>query len=167
MMARTALIGAAWLMAAPALAQDAAPDAASMLITPQEASVSAAAFAAEPNGPTTVTKQFLPTGADPLAPALEVLAPHTEAPIVPPFDVAVTAHPQGGASISRQSLRIKYGFFRFDVTDRMMKLGKWDGNTFLISHTDAPAGTHLFYVSLSDNAGHAASTTVKVVVKKP
>ena len=165
MMARWAMVaaGAFGAMAAPAAAQD----TATMLITPQEAEVSAAAFAAEPNGPPIVSKQFLSAGPDPMAPVLEVLQPHTESPIVPPFDVAVTAHPQGKAAIRRESLRIKYGFFKFDVTDRMMKLGRWDGNTFLIQHSDAPAGTHLFYVSLADTAGHVASTTVKVVVKKP
>ncbi len=158
------IVAGTWgAMAAPAAAQD----AAAMLITPQEAAVSAAAFAAEPNGPPVVTKQFLAAGPDPLAPELEVLKPHTESPIVPPFDVAVMAHPQGSAAIKRDSLRIKYGFFKFDVTDRMMKLGRWDGNMFLIQHSDAPAGTHLFYVSLADTAGHVAATTVKVVVKKP
>lgn len=134
------------------------------LVTDDEAAASAKAFAEQPEGPPDIAaKAFLPGSTT--GPALEVLTPKLDTPTTPPFDVRVVAHPREGLSIDRASIRVRYGFFRIDVTQRMLALGRWQGNEFIVSQAKAPKGTHWFYVSLTDSAKQVSTVAVKVVVK--
>ncbi|WP_421849621.1 hypothetical protein [Novosphingobium sp.] len=138
--------------------------AAGSLVSDAEATASAKAFAAHPGGP--AAEKGLNLGkSNPMAPTIEVLEPHVDAATNPPFDVRVVAHPHDGLAIDHNSIRVRYGFFRIDVTQRMLALGHWQGNEFIVNHANAPAGTHWFYVSLADTARQEANVAVKVVVK--
>lgn len=161
---RTAIIAlstALWLAAGGPLA---ARNGATSLVTDAEAAASAKAFADQPEGPPALAaKAFLPGSAT--GPTIEVLAPRLDVPTSPPFDVRVVAHPRDGLSIDRSSIRVRYGFFRIDVTQRMLALGHWQGNEFIVSRAQAPKGTHWFYVSLTDSAKQVSTVAVKVVVQ--
>lgn len=140
-------------------------DAAS-LVSPDEASASAKAYALHPEGPELSTEKALTLGGQSdLAPKIEVLEPKLGASTTPPFDVRVVARPRDGQTIDRSSIRIRYGFFRIDITQRMLSLGRWQGNEFIVSRAKAPTGTHWFHVTLADTARQTASVSVKVVVK--
>ena len=157
-----AIVASAMLTGATARAPH---QASPMLIDPAAASASAAAFAAHPEGPVIPTQKALALdGSGNLAPTLEVVAPKVDIPAHPPFDVRVIAHPRDGLGIDRNSIRIQYGFFRVDVTQRMLSLGHWHGDEFVVSHAYAPTGTHWFYVTIADTAHHAGNVAVKVVV---
>lgn len=150
-------------MAGPANAQGQGLPAGS-LVSDAEAVASAKAFAAHPGG--SAMEKGLNLGkSNPMAPTIEVLEPHVDAATNPPFDVRVVAHPHEGLAIDHNSIRVRYGFFRIDVTQRMLALGHWQGNEFIVNHANAPAGTHWFYVSLADTARQEANVAVKVVVK--
>lgn len=159
-----AALGAAALLGVGAPLSARTGDGGASLVSAEEAAASAKAFADQPEGPPALAaKAFLPGSAT--GPAIEVLAPKLDMPTSPPFDVRVVAHPRDGLSIDRASIRVRYGFFRIDVTQRMLALGHWEGNEFIVSRAQAPKGTHWFYVSLTDSAKQMNTVAVKVVVK--
>ena len=158
-----AATGALLALTRPAYAGEQGLQSAS-LVSDAEAQASAKAFLAHPGGP--ATEKGLAFGkSNPSAPTIEVLEPHTDLATAPPFDVRVVAHPHEGLAIDHSSIRVRYGFFRIDVTQRMLALGHWQGNEFIVNHANAPAGTHWFYVTLADTARQEANVAVKVVVK--
>ena len=152
--------------ASPAAAAGGSLPEANGLITAEEAMTSARAFAEHPEGPPLVVDKAMDLNrANALAPRIEVLEPRLGAITTPPFDVRVIAHPREGLAIDRSSIRVRYGFFRIDVTQRMLSLGRWEGNEFIVSRAQAPAGTHWFYVTVADSAHQAANVDVKVVIR--
>ena len=99
-----------------------------------------------------------------MAPQIVVITPKIDNPTHPPLDVRVEAHTRANLGVNRASLKVRYGFFKVDVTDRLLKYGSWQGNAFVVSGADVPAGNHVFYVSISDTSGHEGQATMKVTV---
>lgn len=159
------LLGGALLVVSALASAQARDRAAARLVTESEAAASAKAFAAHPEGPAVAENRLNYAGANPLAPTIEVVEPRVDGATNPPFNVRVVAHPREGLAIDRNSIRIRYGFFRIDVTQRMLALGHWRGNEFVVNHASAPAGTHWFYVTLADTDHREANVAIKVVVK--
>lgn len=159
------LLGGAIFAVATAAAAHVSDRAATSLVSDSEAAASAKAFAEHPEGPVLAEKHLQFSSGNPLAPTIEVVEPRVDAATNPPFNVRVVAHPHEGLAIDRNSIRIRYGFFRIDVTKRMLALGHWRGNEFIVNHASAPAGTHWFYVTLADTDHREANVAVKVVVK--
>lgn len=135
------------------------------LVTDAEAAASAEAFAAHPDVQDLSAARHGYLGNTGLAPVLDVLAPKAGLPAKPPFDVRVVARPPEGLAIDRSSIRIRYGFFKIDITQRMLALGHWEGNEFVVHQAKAPAGTHWFYVTLADTAHHQATVSLRVVIQ--
>lgn len=134
------------------------------LVTNAEATASAKAFAAHPEAQDLAAGVHNYLGDKAQAPTIDVLTPKAGLPAKPPFDVRVVARPPEGLGIDRSSIRIRYGFFKIDITKRMLALGRWEGNEFVIHQAKAPAGTHLFYVTLADTAHHQATVSLRVVI---
>lgn len=135
------------------------------LVTAREAAASAKAFAAHPEAEAAASARHGYLGDNGPAPILDVLTPKAGLPAKPPFDVRVVARPPEGLGIDRSSIRIRYGFFKIDITKRMLALGRWEGNEFVVHQANAPAGTHWFYVTLADTAHHQATVSLKVIVE--
>ena len=129
------------------------------LVSPGAASASDSALAEHGGTPPAETKGF-----DPMAPKIVVITPKIDNPTHPPLDVRVEAHTMANLSVNRASLKVRYGFFKVDVTERLLKYGSWQGNAFIVSGADVPAGNHVFYVSIADAAGHEGQATMKVTV---
>jgi hypothetical protein len=147
------------LVAAVLAHQASAQNAAFSLISPDEASASDGALAAHGGKLPFEAKAF-----DPMAPQIVVITPKIDHPTHPPLDVRVEAHTQASLGVNRASLKVRYGFFKVDVTERLLKYGQWQGNAFIVSGADVPPGNHVFYVSIADSAGHEGQATMKVVV---
>lgn len=154
-----AALAATALAAAAITGQASAQSAAFSLISPDEASASDSALAAHGGKLPFEAKAF-----DPMAPQIVVITPRIDHPTHPPLDVRVEAHTQASLGVNRASLKVRYGFFKVDVTDRLLKYGQWQGNAFIVSGADVPAGNHVFYVSIADSAGHEGQATMKVTV---
>jgi hypothetical protein len=153
-----ALLGLAAVLPAGASARTA------NLVTPAEAAASAKAFAAHPEAQDLSAAAHSYLGDTAQAPTIDVLTPKAGLPAKPPFDVRVVARPPEGLGIDRSSIRIRYGFFKIDITKRMLALGRWEGNEFIVHQAKAPAGTHLFYVTVADTAHHQATVSLRVVI---
>lgn len=128
------------------------------LVSPEEAGADAQAQASGTGAPL-ATKAF-----DPMGPAIVVIAPRIDGPTRPPLDVRVEARPRNGLAIDRGSLKVRYGFLRLDVTSRLLPYGQWQGNAFVVTGAQVPAGNHTFYVAIADSAGHVGEAVMKVVV---
>ena len=136
-----------------------AQNAVFALVSPGEASASDGALAEHGGMVPGEPKAF-----DPMAPQIVVITPKIDNPTHPPLDVRVEAHTRANLGVNRASLKVRYGFFKVDVTDRLLKYGSWQGNAFVVSGADVPAGNHVFYVSISDTSGHEGQATMKVTV---
>lgn len=156
-----ALGGAALLGLGSALNAGPGPRTVS-LVTKSEAAASAKAFAAHPEAQDGSAARH--GYVSDTAPVLDMLMPKAGLPAKPPFDVRMVARSPEGLAIDRSSIRIRYGFFKIDITQRMLALGRWEGNEFIVHQAKAPAGTHWFYVTLADTAHHEATVSFKVVV---
>lgn len=146
---------AAMAVAGPAFAQH----AGFSLISPDEAAASDGALAAHGGKAPFEAKAF-----DPMAPQIIVITPKIDHPTHPPLDVRVEAHTQASLGVNRSSLKVRYGFFKVDVTERLLKYGQWQGNAFVVSGADVPPGNHVFFVSIADTAGHEGVAAMKVIV---
>ena len=135
------------------------------LVTDEEAAASAKAFAANPDVQDMSAARHDYLGNTAPAPILDVLTPKAGLPAKPPFDVRVVARPPEGLGIDRASIRIRYGFFKIDITQRMLAMGRWEGNEFVVRQAKAPAGTLWFYVTLADTAHHQATVSLRVVIQ--
>lgn len=143
------------------------------LVTDDEAAASAQAFAAHPEALAEPLGEAVDVpaarhnylGDKAPVPVIDVLTPKAGLPAKPPFDVRVVARPPEGLGIDRSSIRIRYGFFKVDITKRMLALGRWEGNEFIVRQAQAPAGTHWFYVTLADTARHQATVSLRVVIQ--
>lgn len=135
------------------------------LVTDDEAAASAKAFAAHPEAQDLPAARHNYLGDKAPAPVIDVLTPKAGLPAKPPFDVRVVARPPEGLGIDRSSIRIRYGFFKVDITKRMLALGRWEGNEFIVRQAQAPVGTHWFYVTLADTAQHQATVSLRVVIQ--
>jgi hypothetical protein len=134
----------------------AAPVPRFALVTPAEASASAAAHATD----APAIKSL-----NPFAPRIDVVQPVMARPLANPFDVVVRFTPQGDAALDPKSLKIRYGFFRVDVTARLLGAARWQGNEISASGAEAPKGTHHFYVQIADSRNRVAETDMIVVVR--
>ena len=142
-----------------AIAPVAAQNPGFSLVMPDEASASATALAAHGNMAPPEAKAF-----DPMAPRIVVISPKLDNPTHPPLDVRVEAHTLANLGVNRASLKVRYGFFKVDVTDRLVKYGAWQGDAFVVTGADVPPGKHVFYVSIADSAGHEGQATMNVTV---
>lgn len=159
------LLGGALLAVTAAASARPSDRMGTSVVSPREAAASARAFRAHPEGPVLAEDRLNYSAANPLAPTIEVVEPHVDTATNPPFNVRVVARAHEGLAIDHNSIRIRYGFFRIDVTKRMLALGHWQGNEFIVNHANAPAGTHWFYVTIADTDHREANVAVKVVVK--
>jgi hypothetical protein len=59
--------------------------------------------------------------ADLNAPSISVVTPEGSSPVQPPVDIEVRFQPAAGASVNVGSLKIRYGFLKLDITQRILQ----------------------------------------------
>lgn len=128
------------------------------LVTAEELGASEAAFARG------VVPQGVPKSFNTLAPRIEVVSPGMAKPLANPFDVVVRFVPNGDSAIDPKSLKVRYGFLRIDVTQRLLGAAKWNGNEISANGAQAPKGKHRFFVQVSDTKNRVAEAELQVVI---
>jgi hypothetical protein len=111
--------------------------------------------------------QFAPRAADFNAPTITVVKPDHSAPIQPPVDIEVRFAPAPGASVDLASLKIMYGFMKFDITQRILQAPGVEVSAAGLKASGAqmPSGTHKLLIQLADNLGRTARQPVEFTVK--
>ena len=87
------------------------------------------------------------------APRIEVLRPDIGAGglLSSPIPVEVRFHAGPGAKIVRESFRAFYGFFRLDVTERLLAHAEVTAQGIRVEDAQMPAGSHRLVLRIEDD----------------
>jgi hypothetical protein len=97
-------------------------------------------------------------------PKIDILQPDILAEIKAPFPIEVGFRGQPGVGFDLKSLRIAYGFFGVDITDRVLREAVIGDNGFHIEEADIPSGRHRIAITINDHRGARASLDFRFVV---
>ncbi len=83
-----------------------------------------------------------------------------------PLDIELQFLPKPPSKIVVDSLRARYGFFGFDVTDRLTKNAKVTPSGILAENADLPAGSHSITIEISDDRERVGRKTFRFEIKE-
>ena len=101
---------------------------------------------------------------DGLAPSIVVLSPETAAPISGPVRIEVTFVPAGNVPIDPASVKVSYGAFGIDITERVRHYAKIDERGIVAELPSMPKGKHTFDIRISDVLKRSSHIRVKCEV---
>jgi hypothetical protein len=124
------------------------------LITPEEdARDRAAPQTAEPNEPQLAGD-----------PAIELLARDLSRPVHNPVTVDVRINTQPDTRADMRTLRVRYGWLRIDITNRILRHATVTANRVTATDVDIPRGRHRLTVSVADTDGRTGSRQFTVSI---
>lgn len=154
---RSAAVLVAACAAASFAAQSAAHAADFTLITPEESAAEQARLS--------VPLELRRTRAA-FGPRIEILQPDVNGPVATPVSFRIRFVPESPATIAPGSLKVLYGVFKVDITDRLLKAAKFADNVLEMDGAKIPPGTHRLVLNVRDSADHVGERLVTVVVKE-
>ncbi len=98
-------------------------------------------------------------------PQIVLVTPSGLQTIPSPLDIELRFLPQPPSKIVTNSLRARYGFFGFDVTDRLTKNAKVTPSGILAENADLPAGSHSITIEISDDRDRVGRKTFSFEIK--
>jgi hypothetical protein len=104
------------------------------------------------------------TPSQPDAPIITVDQPDASNPVKSPVSIRISFHPQGSAAINVKSLRITYGFFGIDVTNRIVEHAQLTASGLSADNAQLPAGHHTVTVEISDSLNRTGIRTFDFTV---
>jgi hypothetical protein len=137
------------LATVPALAST----ASQVLQDQQTAAVGAAAAA-----PSTKTAR---TAADGAGPSIVLLKPSLSAITRGPVDIQVRFQAAEGSRVEVKSLRVLYGWFGIDVTEKLLAHAQVTADGFIAKDTDLPSGHHKVTVEVKDDRNRIGRKTFR------
>ena len=143
---------AAWLLTP--LSQAQSIGSAGLLVSEQEASQSRAA------------PQLSARAARvPDAPQIDIIAPDIKGSITSPTVVQLRFKPVSPAVIKPESFKALYGEFRIDITSRLLKVARLDGEGLTVDGAQLPSGSHRIALEIEDSAGRVGTQLLSVTVQ--
>lgn len=143
---------AACMLAPHTLAQS--PAVPGLLVSEQEASASRAA-----------PQLNARTARVPDAPQIDIIAPDIKGSITSPTVVQLRFKPVSPAVIKPESFKALYGAFRIDITSRLLKVARLDGEGLTVEGAQLPSGSHRIALEIEDSAGRVGSQLLSVTVQ--
>jgi len=143
---------AACMLAPHTLAQS--PAAPGLLVSEQEALASRAA-----------PQLSARTARVPDAPQIDIIAPGIKGSITSPTVVQLRFKPVSPAVIKPGSFKALYGAFRIDITSRLLKVARLDGEGLTVEGAQLPSGSHRIALEIEDSAGRVGSQLLSVTVQ--
>ena len=143
---------AACMLAPHALAQS--PATPGLLVSEQEASASRAA-----------PQLNARTARVPDAPQIDIIAPDIKGSITSPTVVQLRFKPVSPAVIKPESFKALYGAFRIDITSRLLKVARLDGEGLTVEGAQLPSGSHRIALEIEDSAGRVGTQLLSVTVQ--
>lgn len=150
--ARAVVASVALLIGAPADAIEPL-----QLVTPEEYRASQAA----PQPP--LTRSFVRSD----GPRIIVERPALGAPVPSPTAIRVRFEPRPGSAVRPETLKVRYGSLRLDVTERLLARYRPTPEGLAVEQAELPAGTHRFLLSIEDSAGRTGEQRIEVEVRQP
>jgi hypothetical protein len=130
------------------------------LVTPEEMRASAAA-GASPKASAPLTRS-LPS---PDAPQIIVERPTPGVPVASPTPIKLRFEAHRGANVRPETLRVRYGALRLDVTERILAVYRPRVDGLDVAEAALPAGQHRFLLSITDTAGRTGEQRIDVEVR--
>ncbi len=93
-------------------------------------------------------------------PEIVLVSPRLPMKISSPIDIELRFLAMPPAKIVRGSLRILYGFFGFDITERLTKDAEVTQFGIVAKNADLPAGSHSITIEVSDDHNRIARKTI-------
>ena len=143
---------AAWLL--PPLSQAQNLAASGLLVSEQEAAQSRAA-----------PQLSARTVRVPDAPQIDIIAPDIKGSITSPTVVQLRFKPVSPAVIKPESFKALYGAFRIDITSRLLKVARLDGEGLTVEGAQLPSGSHRIALEIEDCAGRVGTQLLSVTVQ--
>ncbi len=98
-------------------------------------------------------------------PEIVLVNPRILKNIPSPLDIELRFLPNPPSRIVRDSLRVLYGFFGFNITDRMTKHAEVTPSGILAKNAKLPAGSHSITIEISDNRERVGRKTFRFEIK--
>lgn len=97
-------------------------------------------------------------------PEIVLISPRLPTPVSSPLDIELLFRAEPPARIVPASLRVLYGFFGFDITDRLAKHAEFTESGIRAKSADLPAGSHDITVEISDDRNRVTRRTFHIDV---
>jgi hypothetical protein len=98
-------------------------------------------------------------------PAVKLVSPEADTPVMAPFDFKVNFEPRGDAKIDQSSVKVVYMKSPFvDLTPRLKSAISANGIDF--AKADVPPGTHTIRVTVKDADGRETNSVLTLIVNK-
>jgi len=98
-------------------------------------------------------------------PAVKLVSPEADTPVMAPFDFKVNFEPRGDAKIDQSSVKVVYMKSPFvDLTPRLTSAISANGIDF--AKADVPPGTHTIRVTVKDADGRETNSVLTLIVNK-
>lgn len=98
-------------------------------------------------------------------PSIEVLAPSAAATLNSPFEIRLRFEPAPDAQIVPATLRIRYGMFGLDITDRVLKKARLSASGLEVEEAHIPSGSHYLKLSIRDDHDREGEREFRFVVE--
>jgi len=108
------------------------------------------------------TARSSPLSSDPV---IEIRSPSLTGPIKAPVSIDLRCLTSGAARINWDSLRIMYGAFKLDITERVRKEGKILSDGIQIASANLPSGSHRLVIQVANTDGKLAEREVRFTVE--
>ncbi len=100
------------------------------------------------------------------APRIDVLSPDLSQAQSPPLSIRLRFDTDSPASVDPASLKVYYGVFRVDITERLLKQAKLQRDGLELINAQIPGGTHRLLVEVRDTSGRTGQKLLTLVVKE-
>ena len=101
----------------------------------------------------------------PSDPVIDIRSPSLTGSVKAPVSIDLRFLTSGAAKINWESLRILYGAFKLDVTDRVRKEAKVLPDGIQIASANLPSGSHKLIIQVANTEGKQAEREVRFTVE--
>jgi hypothetical protein len=101
----------------------------------------------------------------PSDPIIDIRSPSLTGPVKAPISIDLRCLTSGATKINWESLRILYGAFKLDITDRVRKEAKILADGIQIASANLPSGSHKLVIQVANTEGKQAEREVRFTVE--
>ena len=99
------------------------------------------------------------------APGIVLVTPQSTRNIPSPLNIELRFVPTPPSKIVQNSLRVFYGFFGLDVTDRLTKHAVLTASGIVAKNAELPSGSHSITIEISDDQGRVSRKSFDFRIK--
>jgi hypothetical protein len=103
--------------------------------------------------------------AGPSDPIIDIRSPSLTGPVKAPVGIDLRFLTSGATKINWDSLKILYGAFKLDITDRVKKEAKVLADGIQIASANLPSGSHKLVIQVANTEGKQAEREVRFTVE--